>query len=960
VAARRTAGEPTRGRLIGRDVDLASLRSAWTGTADAGGRGLLVSGAPGIGKSALVATFAADVDGSCVLSRCTPPPAPPLRALSESALGAITGGADHTGISDGIFGAGLRTLLGVGDAADSQHNPLMVGEALLRLLSSCPDAPVLWIVEDLHWADAETLEVLDYVTDHLNEHPVLLLATTRDVAAVDGTRVVGRWAGHPDVGLIGLGRLSDADAALLVDDALGGAAPASFVEHALRIGEGTPLLLQEYTRESVVSKALHMQDAAWRFDEGRAPSIPRTYRDAVERRVRSLPPIPRRNVQLAALVGREIDAVLLQRMGLDSDEAAAVADDAVRAQLAVVDWSDDGRVRFRHALTRDAVAASIAPSVRKDAATNALSALTEQELGDDELEVAAVLAEAAGETSRARKLLVESARRAVRVGATATAISRLDLVDALPIDAEGGLAARELRLEALALAGRAPEALALAPQLLADMRRADDQPGIYRVVLARARAAGSLGRWEDAADHLDDVTADGEVGGAPADVLSFRAIAAIEVGDVAGAEALAQRALEAGADAGVSRCEALEVLGRVARETSYEVAGVHFAAAAKAAEDAGLLLWQARALIEVGLGEATLRGGMSGFTAAYERAVQCGALGVSAMAAYNLANINGFGFRTGDAAMWAERLISTTSTTGAAKLEAMGWAMLGRAHALDGQRAKARLAGDRARTAAPDDCEIDGLAAGLCQGLADLGVGDVESSVPLFARSIERLLEMPVPTATAPWCIAPVVLAVHDHPLAAAAREQLVTPAFLGVPVMQFARFLVDEVIAGRAGDRAALDSARAGFDDLRERHPALADRLSMFLAHLRAVVAIAALEDGWGTPLEDLQGAEQVLDEGGFPKLARWAAGLARDAGAPQRRRGKGRTDVPEVLQPFGVTAREFDVLCLLGDRLTNREIAEQLVVSPSTVKSHVERLLHKTGRRNRVELAELAELVR
>lgn len=919
---------------------------------------MLVSGAPGIGKSALVATFAADVDGPCVLSRCTPPPAPPLRALSEAALGAITSGAAHTEISEGIFGAGLRALLGADETADRQHNPLMVGEALLRLLAASADTPVLWIVEDLHWADAETLEVLDYVADHLTEHPVLMLATSRDVAAVDGTRVVGRWAGHPAVGVIGLGRLSDADAARLVDDALGGAAPASFVAHALRIGEGTPLLIQEYTRESVVSKALHLQDAAWRFDEGRAPSIPRTYGDAVERRVRSLPSTRRRNVQLAALVGREIDAVLLHRMGLDEEEAATVADDAVRAQLAVVDWSDDGRVRFRHALTRDAVAASMAPAVRQMVATTALAALGQRELGDDELQVAAVLADAAGETSRARELLVESARRAVRVGATATALARLDLADTLPMDVEGGLVARELRLEALALAGRAPEALELAPQLLADMRQTGDLAGIFRVAVARARAAGSLGWWDEAAGHLDEVIGEGDE--APAGVLSFRAITAIELGDVERAEALARRALNTDTDGGVSRCEALEVLGRVARETSYEEAGAHFAAAAKAAEDAGLVLWQARALIEVGLGEATLRGGMSGFTAAYDRAVQCGALGVSAMAAYNLANINGFGFRTADAAMWAERLINTASTTGATKLEAMGWAMLGRAHALDGQRAKARLAGDRARMAAPDDSEIDGLAAGLCEGLADLGVGDVESSVPPFATSIERLLEMPVPTATTPWCIAPVVLAVHDHPLTAAARAQLVTPAFLGVPVMQFARFLVDEVIAGRAGDEAALEAARAGFGDVAARHPALADRLSMFLAHLRAIVAIAALDGAWGTPLEDLAHTERVLDEGGFPKLARWAAGLARDAGAPQRRRGKGKADVPEVLEPFGVTSREFDVLCLLGDRLTNREIAERLVVSPSTVKSHVERLLHKTGRRNRVELAELAELVR
>jgi DNA-binding CsgD family transcriptional regulator len=61
-------------------------------------------------------------------------------------------------------------------------------------------------------------------------------------------------------------------------------------------------------------------------------------------------------------------------------------------------------------------------------------------------------------------------------------------------------------------------------------------------------------------------------------------------------------------------------------------------------------------------------------------------------------------------------------------------------------------------------------------------------------------------------------------------------------------------------------------------------------------------------------------------------------------------------MLERFGVTKREHEVLLLLGGRLTNREIADRMTVSPSTVKSHVERLLAKTGRRNRIELAELA----
>ena len=60
-----------------------------------------------------------------------------------------------------------------------------------------------------------------------------------------------------------------------------------------------------------------------------------------------------------------------------------------------------------------------------------------------------------------------------------------------------------------------------------------------------------------------------------------------------------------------------------------------------------------------------------------------------------------------------------------------------------------------------------------------------------------------------------------------------------------------------------------------------------------------------------------------------------------------------------FGVINREGQVLALLGERLTDAEIADRLVISPGTVKSHVERLLAKTGRRDRHQLGELARSV-
>jgi len=82
------------------------------------------------------------------------------------------------------------------------------------------------------------------------------------------------------------------------------------------------------------------------------------------------------------------------------------------------------------------------------------------------------------------------------------------------------------------------------------------------------------------------------------------------------------------------------------------------------------------------------------------------------------------------------------------------------------------------------------------------------------------------------------------------------------------------------------------------------------------------------------------------------------RAAGRPVPRRGRGRATVPSQLVTAGVSSREMDVLLLLAQGLTNRQIAARLYLSPRTVDKHVERLLAKTHSPNRVALAAHASL--
>ncbi len=118
-----------------------------------------------------------------------------------------------------------------------------------------------------------------------------------------------------------------------------------------------------------------------------------------------------------------------------------------------------------------------------------------------------------------------------------------------------------------------------------------------------------------------------------------------------------------------------------------------------------------------------------------------------------------------------------------------------------------------------------------------------------------------------------------------------------------------------------------------------------------RTLAMEAAVAGGWGRPVPVLRTDLAAFEESGDTGLARTCRDLLRRAGAPTRR-APGSADVPAPLRAAGVTSRETDVLGLLGEGLTNRQIAERLFLSPRTVDTHVASLLAKTGTASRGEL--------
>jgi DNA-binding CsgD family transcriptional regulator len=157
-----------------------------------------------------------------------------------------------------------------------------------------------------------------------------------------------------------------------------------------------------------------------------------------------------------------------------------------------------------------------------------------------------------------------------------------------------------------------------------------------------------------------------------------------------------------------------------------------------------------------------------------------------------------------------------------------------------------------------------------------------------------------------------------------------------------------EAVRRGAAGDTdasAVFDGAEAAG----RRHP-------LFRAIALRLVAEAAIRDGWGDPAAWLRDAEATFVAGGQDRIAGACRDLLRAAGqATSRRRGADRL-LPAPLLTAGVTAREAEVLQLVGERMGNKEIAERLYLSPRTVEKHVASLLAKLGAADRAALVRRA----
>ena len=321
-------------RLIERESQLAALRQYADEASQGSGRLVLISGEAGVGKSVLLEESAHDLnDARWLWAGCdglfTPAALGPLLDLASQLDGELLRLCHAEAKRDQLYGALLQQL------GDLQSFTVLV-------------------IEDVHWADEATLDLLSYLGRRIQHLPVLLLVTYRDDAlvATDPLRLtLGALAIQRATRRLSLATLSAAGVATLAE---GTTIDATELH---RLTAGNPFFVIEVLQAG--------NDA-----------LPASVRDAVLARTRTLSTSARDALDTAALIGSRMQSGLLVSL-LDDP---LVVDELISHGLLIKDGDD---LRFRHEIARVAIEAAVPPYRKAAMHTKIMDALLSQGCNDD-------------------------------------------------------------------------------------------------------------------------------------------------------------------------------------------------------------------------------------------------------------------------------------------------------------------------------------------------------------------------------------------------------------------------------------------------------------------------------------------------------------------------------------------------------------------------------------------------
>lgn len=367
------------GPYAGRSAELRTLGARFDDAIGGAGQVVFISGEAGLGKSRLVHEFRARIAGLdhlWLLGRCisygAEIPYVPIVDLLRSATdieetddealmdAKLTARVDELGGDPGHLPY-LRFLLSLdpGDPSVLEEDPMLrkprVFEAFRDvLLAAVADRPAVLVIEDLHWIDTASAELLSFVLESVPTHRLLVVLTHRpDVEPPFGERTF-----HTRMALT---PLSEGDTAEVARAATGRQElPAELQALIYRTAEGNPFFIEEVTKSLLESGALVSDGEGYRLGRPiEQIEVPDTVQGVIMARLDRLSEEPRQALQTASVIGREFTSRLLERT-----TGARTSDDTLR-QLKAVQLIFERSLypelvfMFKHALTHEVAYGSL-------------------------------------------------------------------------------------------------------------------------------------------------------------------------------------------------------------------------------------------------------------------------------------------------------------------------------------------------------------------------------------------------------------------------------------------------------------------------------------------------------------------------------------------------------------------------------------------------------------------------
>jgi DNA-binding CsgD family transcriptional regulator/tetratricopeptide (TPR) repeat protein len=937
------------GVFVGRARELRELERALDAARAGTGASVLVAGEAGIGKTRLASELASRArDAGFVV-------------LLGRSIDLVGTELPYQPVAEALRPLG-KPWPAAGEAPGSQ---LRVFEETLALLTgSAASAPVLLVLEDLHWADTSTLDLVVFLAHNLGNRPVLSLATCRADEPASAARM-GRLADgvrrSGSAHILELSPLGREELGELLAAQAGHPLPAALTDAIAARSEGNPFFAEELLATSPVQGG----------------QLPQALRELLLQRVARLDHQAQNVLRLAAAAGREVGYPLLRA-------TAGLPDGALRDSLrAAVDGGvlvaepDTGSFRFRHALLAEAIYTTILPGEREE-----LHARLAEELTRSRAAGAAELVPhwaAAGRSAEALAASVEAARQAEAVFGLAEAHAHLERALALWPAVPGAAGLTGLGLpELCAWTARLASQVGAGPRAVELARRATDLVGAeepHRAALLHV----SLGEYlyETGHDEAALAALERAVELVPAELASPER--AFALGSLAGGLMMAWRypeslpiseqalALARSLGAREAEVRALTVLGIDLAHLSRGEEGIaHVRQALQLAEEIGDHFGLERAYIN--LTDLLTKLGR------LRESAQLGRAGLEVIHRYGI-------YSALLVANQVETLLAIGDWDEAERLSAAAlrditssfryWLLTIRAEVEIGRgefgAARAHL--EAASGTLPED-HVFGLYDAYLAELAlwERRWTDADAAIQDGLARARRREAAPIRVQ---MCAKGLRAQAELAALARARRDAGAVRSWLtrAQELITTARRAAAEASAITPNAGGWLAVAEAEYE--RARGPARPESWSQAAdswqrlerpplatycrwRQAEALVAAGASRTEAAVPLQQ---AHAVTARMGAKPLLRELELLAQrarlDLAPPQPATTDEKHGPAEIL---GLTAREAEVLDLLARGYTNREIAARLVISVKTASVHVSHILRKLGAPNRLEAAAIA----